>query len=178
MWTGAMARPMTPSSCRGKTIIAPWYQIETGRVPSDGSFPGALATWSFGKGSALLTCLQAFNQGVIFSQFLSFLTGSQQASGPEQVKVDQSGLGCDCGMGRPSSWRTTWRWAGTTRPISMSARSVISMIKKNTLGRIVLRPGAPGDRRPGGGGRVAQPIPMSNSLFCIGARLDQPGSTR
>lgn len=177
LWTGQVGPSNDTITLRGKTVIAPWYQIETGAGRTGWVFSGALTAWTFGEDLPYLTCLQAYNQGD-FSQFYPCLDGiSQQASGPEQVKNDQSGLRLRLRDGKSVQLENDLDVGRNYKAYQYIGEvSEVYVIKKNTRGgsSFVLVHQMSGDQVEVDG--LPQPVPMSNSLFCIGARLDQPGS--
>lgn len=177
LWTGQVGPSNDTITLRGKTVIAPWYQIETGAGTTGWVFSGALTAWTFGEDLPYLTCLQAYNQGD-FSQFYPCLDGiSQQASGPEQVKTDQSGLRLRLRDGKSVQLENDLDVGRNYKAYQYIGEvGEVYVIKKNTRGgsSFVLVHQMSGEQIEVDG--LPQPIPMSNSLFCVGARLDQPGS--
>lgn len=176
LWTGAVSTFTDTVVLRGKQIIAPWYEVKTFSGASGWIFSGALEKWTFGRNLPYVECANAFNQGD-FSSFYPCLDGiSQTLSGPEHVMANQAGLRLRLQDGKtiqlvnklqPGKGYQAYQYLGEIDPVYI--------VKKNTSdgSSFLLVHQVTGDQLEVPG--IAQPIPLSRSLFCLGSLPDHPG---
>lgn len=177
LWTGGVSNFNDTVLLRGKEMIAPWYEVTTTSGTMGWVFSGAVEKWAFGKNMPYVECAQAFNQGD-FSRFYPCLDGiSQTLSGPEHVQVNQSGLRLRLQDGKtmrlnnnlnPGKEYAAYQYLGAIDPVYI--------VKENSRdgSTFLLVHQVTGDQLEVPG--IAQPIPMSRSLLCLGSLPDRPGS--
>lgn len=177
LWTGGVSNFNDTVLLRGKEMIAPWYEVTTTSGTTGWVFSGAVEKWAFGKNMPYVECAQAFNQGD-FSRFYPCLDGiSQTLSGPEHVQANQSGLRLRLQDGKtmrlnnnlnPGKEYAAYQYLGAIDPVYI--------VKENSRdgSTFLLVHQVTGDQLEVPG--IAQPIPMSRSLLCLGSLPDRPGS--
>lgn len=176
LWTGRKSEIQDTVVLRGKQVIAPWYEVETFSGILGWTFAGALTPWAFGGELPYTECAQAFNQGD-FSRFYPCLDGiSQTLSGPESVQASQSGLRLRLQDGKsvqllnnlqPGKTYKSYQFLGEIDPVYV--------VKKNARdgSSFLLVHQVTGEQQEVPG--IAQPIPLSRSLFCLGPEANKPG---
>ncbi len=176
LWTGQVSELQDTVMLRGKQVIAPWYEVETFAGMTGWTFAGALTPWTYGDGLPYPDCATAFNEGD-FSRFYPCLDGiSQTLSGPESVQASQSGLRLRLQDGntvqllnnlQPGKAYKSYQYLGEIDPVYVvkkNARDGSSfLLVHQVTGEQLEVPG------------IAQPIPLSRSLFCLGPKTNNPG---
>ncbi|MCF8238547.1 MAG: SH3 domain-containing protein [Saprospiraceae bacterium] len=176
LWTGKTSVIQDTVTLRGRQVIAPWYEVETFSGITGWTFAGALTPWTFGKGLPYPECAQAFNQGD-FSHFYPCLDGiSQTLSGPESVQSSQSGLRLRLQNGKSVQLVNDLQPGKAYRSYQfLGELELVYVVKKNARdgSSFLLVHQVTGEQLEVPG--IAQVIPLSLSLFCLGPKSTSPG---